>query len=276
MNSSRSNLADRIIGYSEAKSQPRDLIKALFAEFIGTLILVLVGCGSCVSWAPEDLVQIALAFGLTVAVMIVYIGHVSGGHINPAVTVGMLVTGKISVLRGLLYIIVQSLGAIAGAGILKGLTPSGLHEAGLGAPGLNKNVEIAQGLGIEFFVTFILVSVVFAACDPNRTDVKGVAPFAIGLAVTTCHLLAVKYTGSGMNPARSFGPTVFSGEWENHWIYWLGPCAGGMTAGILYHAIFAEKPSDFGKENVQFMQLKTHDGDKEGASKGLMPAGDAC
>jgi len=172
--------------------------KAVFAELLGTFILVLTAIGSTVQgWNedpnardPVDLVQIALSFGLCVATAVWIVGHISGGHINPAVTCAMLVTRRISLIRGIMYIIAQSLGSIAAAGILKALTPPE-QVGGLGVTGLNTGVTAAQGFGVEMFITMFLVLTVFAACDSKRTDLGGSFPLQIGLSVTIGHLWAV-------------------------------------------------------------------------------------
>ncbi|XP_076373061.1 aquaporin AQPAe.a-like isoform X2 [Tachypleus tridentatus] len=169
------------------------LSAALLAEFLGTAILVLIGCGSCITGWDLDysptIVQIALAFGVTVGTVVQFIRHVSGGHINPAVTIGFLVAKKISLLRAILYVIVQCLGAIVRAGLLKGLTPSNL-QGNLGATVVNQHLSPVQGFVVELCITFVLVFTVFACCDENRGDIKGSAPLAIGLSVATCHMFA--------------------------------------------------------------------------------------
>lgn len=170
------------------------LCRAVFAEFLGTAFLVLVGCGSCVSGWDEtyspSIVQISLAFGVTVATVAQCIGGVSGGHINPAVTCAMMVTGKCSFLRSGLYIIGQCTGGIAGAAVLKAITPEAVR-GNLGSTLVHSGMTPAQGLGVEFCITFVLVFTVFAACDENRLDVQGSIPLAIGLSITACHCFAV-------------------------------------------------------------------------------------
>lgn len=169
--------------------------RALAAEALGTLVLVLVGCGTCVggqeweTFAPS-IVQISLAFGLAVATMVWCIAHLSGGHINPAVTAAMLACRKISIARALLYVAAQCTGAMAGAGILKGLTPTNV-EGNLGLTSISTGLTREQGFGVEFMVTMILVLTVFASCDVKRTDLNGSAPLTIGFSVTLCHLFAV-------------------------------------------------------------------------------------
>ncbi|KAL3858939.1 hypothetical protein ACJMK2_009188 [Sinanodonta woodiana] len=237
--------------------------KAVWAEFVGTLILVLVGCGSFIqSWPSEknialklndtsvramnnyttDVVQIALAFGLSVATVIWLIGHISGGHVNPAVTCAMFITRRISLARALIFITVQLLGAIVGAGILRGVTPSD-RQGTLGCTLLSQGVDGGMGVGVEFCITFVLVLTVFATYDKHRKDLAGSFPLTIGLSVTTCHLFAVKFTGSSMNTARSFGPAVVMGIWKDNWVYWLGPILGGMLAGLVYDNVFAVNAS---------------------------------
>ena len=168
--------------------------RALFAEVIGTLFLTFIGCGSCIGWGAQDgepsIVQIALCFGLAVATMVWAIAHISGGHINPAVTLGLLVTRKVSLIKAIFYVIAQCVGAVIGAGALKGLTPPSV-QGSLGATGINPSLSQGQGFGVEFMVTFVLVLTVFASCDDKRTDLNGSAPLTIGLSVTLCHLFAV-------------------------------------------------------------------------------------
>jgi len=181
-----------------------------------------------------------------VATMAQAIGHISGCHINPAVTVGQLVAGKIKPIKATLYIIFQCLGAIAGAAILKSLIPEVLltdtetygNYLGMTTPNDAIPVGVAQAFGIELVITFVLVLTVFGACDDLRNDVKGSAPLAIGLSITACHLVAIRFTGSSMNPARTFGPAVIMNIWKEHWVYWIGPCTGGALAGLLYQNAF--------------------------------------
>nr|CAD7459236.1 unnamed protein product [Timema tahoe] len=144
------------------------------------------------------------------------VGHVSGAHVNPAVTCGMLVTGNISIFKALLYIIVQCLGALAGSAVLKALTPEKVQGT-LGLTLLSPGVSSIQGFGIEFFLGFVLLIVVFGVCDGNRNDTKGFAPLAIGLTITMGHLAAIDYTGSSMNPARTLGSAIIANIWDDHW-----------------------------------------------------------
>jgi len=245
------------VGLDEVKVEWKECLKALLAEFLGTMILVLLACGACTQHEPLkgddgkvvegkvvlDVVRIALAFGLTVATMAQSIGHISGCHINPGVTAGLMVGRKIGLIKGLLYIVVQSLGAIVGAALLMVLTGQESSDSpSIGAVGLNADVPVSAGagFGIEFFITFVLVLVVYAAAadEDNAGSVKGSAPLAIGFAISIGHLFAVPLTGAGMNPARSLGTAVVANKLENHWVYWAGPLLGGIAAGLIYQMVF--------------------------------------
>lgn len=167
--------------------------KALFAEFFGTFILVLIGLGSTVQgWQNDtfDVVQVAFCFGLAVALSIWIVGHISGGHINPAVTIAMLVTRRASFIRAIMYIICQCIGSIAATALMLVFTPSAQRGA-LGTTSLSGGVTPAMGFGIELCITMVLVLTVFATCDSKRTDHGGSFPLIIGLSVTMCHLWAV-------------------------------------------------------------------------------------
>jgi MIP family channel proteins len=240
--------------------------RAILAEFIGTLVLTFIGCMSCIGWEESytpTIVQISLAFGLSVATIVWAIGHVSGGHINPAVTAGMLVTRKISLAKGLLFIVAQSLGAVSGAALLKVITP--VHARGaLGATTVNDHLSPGQAMGVEALVTFVLVLTVFGSCDNKRSDLNGSAPLTIGLSVTMCHLAAIKYTGSSMNPARTLGPAVVMGIWHEHWVYWCGPILGGVVAALIYENLFAANASL--TKAKDFLMTTAYDSDKYGRS----------
>ncbi|GLH10816.1 Aquaporin-1 variant A [Gryllus bimaculatus] len=257
------NLMERV-GVNELKDRRGGIWKALLAEFLGTMILNLFGCGSCINVNETQTggyILISLSFGLAVMAAIQAVGHVSGAHVNPAVTAGMLVTGRVYPLKGLLYIIAQCIGAITGTAILKALTPDKV-QSNLGMTTLGPNVTAIQGFGIEFFLGFILVLVVFGVCDPNKPTTAGIAPLVIGLTVTVGHLMAIDYTGSSMNPARTLGSAVVSAHWDDHWVYWLGPILGGISAALLYYHAFSapavEAPTEYSP-----VQLKRLDKNKD-------------
>lgn len=221
--------------------------RAVVAEALGTLLLIFMACGSSISWddpnkVPKSdynsIIQTSFCSGLNVATIVNGIGHVSGAHINPAVTCAFLVTRRITFARAILYIAAQCCGAILGAMILKSIIP--YQRWGLlGSTIVNKEMTEEGAFGVEFMVTFVIVFIAFATCDSKRTDLKGSAALAIGLSAIMCQLFAVPLTGSSMNPARSFGPAVAMNTWDHHWVYWLGPISGGVVAGLLYEYIFA-------------------------------------
>jgi len=236
----------KVFGSDDLGARKGEIWCMLTAEFVGTLFLVLFGCASCISGfnTPADIVQIALTFGLTIATMAQAFGHVSGCHLNPAVTIGLLVAGKISFVKAGCYIVSQCLGAICGAALLESLTPADYHGS-MGVTSLHAMLTPAQGFGLEFFTTFSLVIVVLGVCDPHRTDVKGSAPLAIGLTVATGIFVTGNSTGGSMNPARSFGPAVVNNQWAAHWVYWAGPIVGGIVAALVYQKAFrARSPEE--------------------------------
>lgn len=247
------------LGLDEVKGKLASVARSLLAEFLGTMFLVMVGCGSVLGAFAVDIVRVALAFGVTVATMAQSIGHISGCHINPAVTAGLFVGTKIGLVKGLLYVVAQCVGAIVGAGLLRAFVPAQIAD--LGVTKIHPTLNAGQGFGIEFFITFVLVLVVFAsAADENNADaVKGSAPLAIGLSITTCHLFAIPFTGSSMNPARSLGPAVILNSWANHWIYWLGPILGGMAAALVYQLVFKAEPK---REYMQAATTELNDEEK--------------
>ena len=220
------------------------LYTALLAELLGVMFLVVVACGSCAGISST--VQISLCFALAIATLVWNTCRVSGGHLNPAVTVAMLVTRRITLVRATLYVAVQMLGALLGAAILlatmgdvKNAKGKDFSETlGVSSPS-NPDTALGAVFGIELLITFVLVWTVFATCDSRRTDLAGSGPLAIGLSIGMCHLWAVPITGSGMNPARVFGPAVVSGVWTHHWAYWVAPIVGGIAAGLIYDFLFA-------------------------------------
>lgn len=208
----------------------RRFYTCLLAELLGTFFLVLIGCGA----VAADIVRTALAFGFAVATIVWNISHVSGGHINPAVTIGFFVTRRISFVRFFFYVAAQVLGGLAGAGTLYGA----LGPTPRGAVGLTE-VNEGAGFGIELLVSFVLVWTVFATCDKRRSDLSGSGPLAIGLSIALCHLFAVPFTGCGMNPARAFATAAVFDSYDAHWLYWIGPLVGGAAAAFIYDHCFA-------------------------------------
>ncbi|KAM6918163.1 aquaporin-4 isoform 2-T2 [Xenentodon cancila] len=226
----------------------KDFWRAVSGEYLATVIFVLLSLGSTINWAageekppPADLVLISLCFGLSIATMVQCFGHISGGHINPAVTAAMIVTRKLSLAKAVFYVLAQCLGAITGAGILYLVTPAAVRGS-LGVTTVNSTISVGHALLVELLITFELVFTVFATCDPKRTDLGGSASLAIGLAVAIGHLFAIPYTGASMNPARSFGPAMVTLNFKNHWVYWLGPILGGILAAGMYEYLYCPDP----------------------------------
>ena len=223
------------------------LPQKLVAEFVGTFTLIFIGAGSICAdqflhasgGAGLGLLGIALAHGLAIGIMATAVGHISGGHLNPAVTIGFWVTKKVSTVDSLLYWAAQLLGGIAAAYLLAALLPESVwRPVALGTPDLAADFTRTAGIVLEAVLTFLLVFVVFAtAADPKGAFNK-IAGFAIGLTVTMDILLGGPFTGASMNPARSLGPALASHHWQNHGVYWVGPLLGGVIAGWLYNAVF--------------------------------------
>lgn len=200
--------------------------RAVVAEFLAMTLFVFISIGSALGFnyplernqtLVQDNVKVSLAFGLSIATLAQSVGHISGAHLNPAVTLGLLLSCQISILRAVMYIIAQCVGAIVASAILSGITSS-LLENSLGRNDLARGVNSGQGLGIEIIGTLQLVLCVLATTDRRRRDLGGSAPLAIGLSVALGHLLAIDYTGCGINPARSFGSAVLTRNFSNHWV----------------------------------------------------------
>ena len=222
--------------------------RSTFAEFIATLLFVFLGAGTVVitgkltggELTAARLVTIALAHGLAISLLVFATAHISGGHLNPAVTFAAMLTKKIGAAKGLMFLVAQLIGAASGALLLLGTIPDAADTT-LGAHALGPGVSIGMGLSMEIVVTFALVFVVFATAVDSG-GMGNLAPIAIGLIVLVDHLVAVPITGASMNPARSFGPSLVAGEWVDHWIYWVGPLLGGAIAGLLYQFAFINRP----------------------------------
>ncbi|MGH9815394.1 MAG: MIP/aquaporin family protein [Candidatus Acidiferrales bacterium] len=221
----------------------------LVAESIGTFTLTFIGAGSiCANqFMGEDgggILAIAAAHGLALAIAVTAVGHISGGHINPAVTIAFWVTKKMGTVEALLYWLAQIAGAIVAAYLLKGLLPADVWgPVSIGTPALAPDFTRAQGMILEGVLTFLLVFVVFATAVDERGAFGKIAGFAIGLTVAMDIYLGGPFTGAAMNPARALGPALASGFWANHGVYWVGPLAGGVVAGWLYDFVFLRKPT---------------------------------
>ncbi|BFZ13470.1 hypothetical protein BsWGS_16509 [Bradybaena similaris] len=218
--------------------------KALMCEFLGTCILIVSGCGSCVAMdegRPLSTLTTALTFGMTVAYIVWTFNHVSGAHINPVVTFAFMITGIVSLTKTIGYIIAQCVGAIAGAAIVWYMVPPS-WRGNIGSTVFHQDITLAQGFFVEAISTFIMVLGVFATSDRYRTDHSGSLPLTIGLIVFIESAWAGKLTGNGINPARTLGPALVSGAWDHHWVYWLAPTLGATVGALLYQHVLAESP----------------------------------
>lgn len=218
--------------------------KAFIAEFIGTFTLVFVGVGAIagnhINGGQTGLLGIAFAHGLAIATMVAATAAISGGHLNPAVTIAMLVTKKIDQANAIGYVISQCLAGIAAAILIKiCFAEDVLMSVGMGTPALAEGVGIGAGLLMEIVLTFFLVFVIFGAAVDKRGPAT--APLFIGLAVAMDILIGGPVTGAAMNPARHLGPALLGGGLQNIWLYWVGPVAGGVLAGILYNSTLLEQ-----------------------------------
>jgi MIP family channel proteins len=214
----------------------RNLPKQCLAEFIGTYALIFIGVGAIYNNSTGQgmgLLGVALAHGLTIAVMVSATGGISGGHLNPAVTLGFLTGGKIRLGDCIAYWISQLAGgAAAGFCLLYLFGEKGTSIVAAGTPDLGSGTSQSIGIGIEMVLTFFLVFVVYgSAVDVRAPKIGGLA---IGATVALDIMFGGPFTGASMNPARTFGPALASGHWNNHIVYWIGPMIGGALAGLIY------------------------------------------
>ena len=214
-----------------------DAVRRGIAELVGAFALIFVGMGSIVFAGPAGLLGVALAHGLTIAIMASAVGHISGGHFNPAVTLGFLVTRRIAPSLAAVYWAAQLAGAVLGALALRATFP---EEANLdsGVPVLNETIGAGSGLLLEAILTFFLVWVIFAtAVDPGGAF-KAISGLGIGLTITIGVLAAGPLTGAAMNPARALGPELVQGVWDDFWVYLVGPAIGAAVAALLYDRLY--------------------------------------
>lgn len=226
------------------------LYRAAIAEFTATFIFLYVSIATVIGYKSQAAAEtctgvgylgVAWSFGATIFVLVYCTGGVSGGHINPAVTFGLLVGRKLSLVRAVLYIVAQCLGAICGAGLVKGITGRSYETLGGGANSVSDGFSVGAAFGAEIAGTFVLVYTVLSATDPKRTArdsfIPVLVPLPIGFAVFVVHLATIPITGTGINPARSLGAAVMYNQhkaWKDHWIFWVGPLLGATVAAF-YH-----------------------------------------
>lgn len=222
----------------------RAVVRPLVAEFLGTFALVFIGAGAVVVNAAEGgalgLLGIAFAHAVVLAVMVTATLNISGGHINPAVTLGVWIARKIDGRTAVLYAVSQLAAAVLAALLVRALLPAMAGETtGYGVPRISGLITDGQAVAIEAVLTLFLVSAVFGtAVSPEAPRVGG---FGIGLVLLFDILVGGPLTGAAMNPARAFGPALIAQEWHGHYVYWLGPLAGGVLAGVLWKFLLLPK-----------------------------------
>jgi MIP family channel proteins len=228
------------------------LPQKLLAEFIGTFILIFFAVGTicadqylhAASQVPMGTLGLALAYGLTYAIMVGAISHISGGHLNPAVTAGYWVTRRMGTWQALLYWIAQLLGAIAATYLLVAIVPDAIWtSAGRGVTLLAPDFTRLHAMVLEGLMTFFLVFVVFATLVDARGAFNKMSSFAIGLTVSVGVLFGGPFTGAAINPARAFAPALAARYWSNHGVYWVGPLLGGVIAAVIYDRLFLTEQS---------------------------------
>jgi aquaporin TIP len=203
------------------------------AEFVGAFALLFIGMGAIAINA--DLTGVAFAHGLAIAIMASAVGHISGGHFNPAVTFGFLVTRRIAPRLAVVYWLAQLTGAVAASLLVKWLFPG--DALALGVPAVNK-VGSGEAAVLEGILTFFLVFVIFATAVDPRGAFKSIAGLAIGLTITMDIYAGGPLTGAAMNPARAFGPQIVGNHWADGWVWYVGPVVGAIAAAVAYERLY--------------------------------------
>lgn len=213
------------------------LLRRSLAEALGTFALVFIGAGSVASkYFPDasyGFLGIAIAHGVVLAVMITATMSISGGHLNPAVTLALLVKRRTTISSAIAYIVAQLAGAVVAALLLRAIYPAGVtHAVSLGTPSISSAISLPQAILVEALLTFFLVSAVFGTIvNPDAPRVGG---FGVGLVLLFDVLVGGPLTGAAANPARAFGPALVSGQWVGHIVYWIGPIVGALVAALLW------------------------------------------
>jgi aquaporin Z len=213
--------------------------KGAVAEFIGTFALIFFGAGAIVMTGNDNLVAIAFAHGLAIAIMVSIMAHISGGVFNPAIQAALWVTGKMPGMRSLVYIVAELFGAVVAAFAVKYATPTVAFDTTSGGiPAVGATTSLGQAVVIEAILTFFLVWAVFGTVVDARGAFAKTAGFTIGLVITMDIFVGANLTGAAMNPARWFGPAVAVNDWTNWWVWIVGPIAGGIIAGVAYWFLY--------------------------------------
>jgi MIP family channel proteins len=225
------------------------LPQKLLAEFIGAFTVVFMAAGSLCAeqylhaggQGGTGVLEYGLAYGLAVAVMVSVVGPISGGHLNPAITIGFWVTKQLGTLQSVLYCVSQLLGAVAAAYLLAALLPESVwRPVALGATDLAPDFTRLHGMLLEGLLTFFLVFVYFACARGDQEAFGRCGGLAVGLSITMDVLLGQPFTGASLNPVRTFGPALAAHHWVNHGVYWVGPLFGGVIAAVVYERVFGQ------------------------------------
>ncbi|XP_060801691.1 aquaporin-4-like [Amyelois transitella] len=247
---------------SESKSVVtwcRSQWKAIAAEIIATMILLLLGCMTCL---PIDGFHILpplyspIGFGLIVLSNVQIFGHISGAHMNPFVSVIGVIYGKISAATGIAFIIAQCIGSTLGYGILMYLSPHNLAEKGICLTLPHSTLNDYQALGIEMVLTAVLSLLICALWDPANAAKQESVALKFGFTIIGLSIAGSSLTGCSMNPARSLGPALLTGRWESHWVYWVGPLVGGTLSAVFYKYMWLTNPEikNLEVQNVELEQ----------------------
>jgi MIP family channel proteins len=225
-----------------------NITQKLTAEFLGTFALVFLGSGAACAdqylhgAGGLGLFGLAAVRGLALAIMVSALHHISGAHFNPAVTIGLWVTKRMSTVNVILYWAAQLAGAIAAAFLLKTLIPEDTWRAvALGAPQMARDFQVWTAMVLEAVVTFFLVFVFFATTLDEESSYRSIAAFSIGLTYALGIIVASPFTGGALNPAAAFGPALAVTHWANQGVFWVGPLAGGFAAALLYDFVYLKK-----------------------------------
>ncbi|XP_031829541.1 aquaporin AQPcic-like [Nomia melanderi] len=232
-----------------------ETLMSAIAELVGTAILVFIGCTGCIGslGVLPSVLQLSLTFGLAVLIAIQCVGHISGAHINPCISVAAMILGTKSLPMTVVYIVSQCIGALVGYGLLRLITPVELVFAttpetasNFCTTQVNDKLSTVQGFIAEALATGILVLFACGLWDHRNTKNSDSAPIRFGLCVAVLCIVFIPYTGCSLNPARTLGPAVWNGNWNKHWVYWLGPMFGTLVASLMYRCLFFDKRTEFG------------------------------
>ncbi|KAL7035707.1 hypothetical protein ACKWTF_008517 [Chironomus riparius] len=229
------------------------LAKIFIAEAIGTAILLFINCLGCVdnleNFKPT-IITASIGAGLALMIAINSFGTISGAHVNPAVTLGALIFKIISFEDAIVYVVAQLVGGVFGHVLVRALVRSEYISDSENFCVNSPQVDIGRAVVIEFVITFILMCVLSAVWDPRNEKYQDSTSMRVGFTVSALVLIAGNLSGGCMNPARSFGPALYNGKWDHHWIYWIGPMLGSFAASILFKNVFLETKVNKGSQRL--------------------------